>query len=438
MSQTRKVAIVGAGYAGLTLAVGLAKKTRGLEVVLYEQAPSLAEVGAGVAIAGPAVHALRALGIDLEPLATLPVARQLRCWKDGRLLSVQEYGWRYYEMVGAPYLTLHRATLQQQLLEAVRSLDVPLYLHARVSQATEHPEAVLLSFESGETATADFVIGADGVKSQVRAAIAPEVDPVYSGEIGFRAVVRASRFPSSLPDPDCLQAWLGPDTHCVFYGIDGGKWINFLYVYRPSRLPEWTQRTNRIPGDPREAADLFERLGWHPGIVETITQGEGDLHYWALMDIPWTFRTWYSKRVLLIGDAAHAPLPHMGMGAGLAIEDAYILGHLLQQVDESSWHAVFSEFTRIRYPRTSLVQRWTRSTGLLYKYSDPVLVAQRDRTLHRLEEARLRWVHRYNPVWIEQYRRVSASPQPGVHPMEQEVGREEPADPYGRPGQKSP
>ncbi|MER3457240.1 MAG: hypothetical protein C4304_10300 [candidate division GAL15 bacterium] len=111
MSAHRRVAIVGAGYAGLTLALGLAKKTRGFEVALYEQAPFLTEVGAGVAIAGPAVHALRALGIDLEPLASLPVARQLRRWKDGRLLSVQEYGWRYHEMVGAPYPTLHRATL---------------------------------------------------------------------------------------------------------------------------------------------------------------------------------------------------------------------------------------------------------------------------------------------------------------------------------------
>lgn len=399
-------AIVGAGYAGLTLAITLGRK--GIPVTVYEQAPLLTEIGAGVAIAGPAVKALRNLGIDPASFGSKPVALQFRRWSDGRLISVHEIGHRYEYHVGAPYVTLHRATLQKVLLAALSDLGIPTFLDKRLTHFTQAQDHVTLHFSDGSTAQSSLLIGADGIKSTVRQSLAPEVHPVYSGEIGFRGVLPAQRLPPDLPDPDCLHIWLGPRTHCVYYGIDQGRWVNFLYVYTPEALPDWTSFTNRVPGDRSEAAALFENLGWHRTIVDSIANAEGDLHYWALMDVPFTFDTWFGGRVLCIGDAAHAPLPHQGMGAGLAIEDGYILGTLLSVDPFYDPVETFRLFTRIRYPRTARVQRWSRIAGMAYKYHEPRKIEHRDKTLHFLSE-RLRWIHCFDPAVVQTDLRVTQS-----------------------------
>jgi len=386
------IAVVGAGLSGLTLALSLSKTGR--SATLFESAPELSEIGAGVAIAGPAVRALADLGVDLASVGSQPPALEFRNWSDGRLLSAHDIGPRYLYHVGAPYIMLHRATLQQLLVKEARRHGVDIRLGYHLVALRQSASEVELSFANGESVRAKLVIGADGIHSVTRSCLFPNIRPVYSGEIGFRGLLPREKLPRELPDPDSLQIWLGPDTHAVLYGVDGGRFVNFLYVYRPKALPDWTKETNRVSGTRAEAFSIFEQLGWAPMILETISHLEGDLRFWALMDVPWTFRDWNVGSVILIGDAAHAPLPHQGMGAGLAIEDAYALGLLLGNARDRDLHSCLQWFVAFRYPRVAKVQRYSRIGGWSYKLSGES-ASLRDKTLWKIPE-RVSWIHIYD------------------------------------------
>jgi salicylate hydroxylase len=227
--------------------------------------------------------------------------------------------------MGAPYLTLHRATLQRHLAAAVPSERIQLD-HRLVGLSDEHA-GVRLQFENGNDVVASVVVGADGIHSTARRYVCGDVAPAYSGEIGFRGVIPVGKS-QDLPNPASLHCWCGPSTHAVYYGLDRGELVNLLAVYKPHRLPEWARSSNRIPATRDQALSIFENYSWDTRILDLVRNIEGDMSFWALADLPRLPR-WSRGRVMLLGDAAHAPLPHQGQGAGQAIEDAYALGALL-------------------------------------------------------------------------------------------------------------
>jgi salicylate hydroxylase len=183
---------------------------------------------------------------------------------------------------------------------------------------------VQLHFEGGGEVIAQVVVGTDGINSVVRRHVCGEIRPTYSGEIGIRGLIPLDCSPE-LPMPTSLNLWCGPATHCVYYGIDGGL-VNLLAVFRPAVLPNWTQEANRIPGTIQDALDALCPYGWDRRVLDLV-QHIDEVSFWALMDLP-GLNNWSRGRVVLFGDAAHAPLPHQGQGGGMAVEDAYTLGHL--------------------------------------------------------------------------------------------------------------
>ena len=187
MTHTCDVAVVGGGIGGLTLAASLSRKS--ISVQIFEQDAELREIGAGIAIGGNATRLLEGLGIDLARVANMPPALELRCWRDGGLLWAHPIGEWYRQEVGAPLLTLHRATLQHLLAAAVPP-DCVQFSH-RLIGLSEEPAGVRLHFENGEDVVASVVAGADGVHSTVRRYVCGDVAPAYSGEIGFRGVIPA-------------------------------------------------------------------------------------------------------------------------------------------------------------------------------------------------------------------------------------------------------
>ena len=164
MTRTCDVAVVGGGIAGLTLAASLGQKS--ISVQIFEQDSALREIGAGIAIGGNATRLLQGLGIDLAQVANMPPALEFRCWRDGALLWSHPIGQWYAQEVGAPLLTLHRATLQHHLAAAVPP-DC-LQLSHRLTGLSEEPAGVRLHFENGEDVVASVVAGADGVQSTAR------------------------------------------------------------------------------------------------------------------------------------------------------------------------------------------------------------------------------------------------------------------------------
>ncbi|HEY0420397.1 MAG TPA: FAD-dependent monooxygenase, partial [Acetobacteraceae bacterium] len=215
-----RIAVVGGGIGGLTLALAL--RQRGLSAEVYEQASEMTEIGAAVALSANATRELRRLGVLDQALAaaTEPTELIFRDGRDGRRIAahpVRQDG-RYRERFGAPYLGIHRADLQRILGGALGGEG--LHLGDRLSDLVDHGNGVELSFANGRVAQADLAVGADGIRSLVRRFVTGSEGAVYSRTSGFRGIVPASRLPS-LPDPQAIQFWMGPGAHLLHYAIGG-------------------------------------------------------------------------------------------------------------------------------------------------------------------------------------------------------------------------
>jgi salicylate hydroxylase len=381
------VAIVGGGIGGLTLATSLLQQS--ISVQVFEQDAELREIGAGVAIGGNATRLLQGLGADLAQIANMPPALEFRCWSDGGLLWSHPIGEWYRQEVGAPYLTLHRGTLQRLLAAAVPPECIQL--NHRLVGLSDESAGVRLRFEKGDDVVASVVAGVDGVHSRARRYVCGDVMATRSGEIGFRGVIPVGKAPD-LPSPASLHIWCGPDTHVVYYGLDGGELVNLLAVYKPDHLPEWTRFSDRVPATRDQALGIFEKYSWDDRILDLVRSIEGDMSFWALVEMPRLPR-WSRGRVMLLGDAAHAPLPHQGQGAGMAIEDAYTLGALLAKGGLKDYGSAFQAFENIRKRRTWMVQAYSRVSGRAIKFVGDA-ATRRDASWSSLPQ-RIGWIHKY-------------------------------------------
>jgi 2-polyprenyl-6-methoxyphenol hydroxylase-like FAD-dependent oxidoreductase len=387
MVRECEVAIVGGGVGGLTLAASLSLQSMSVQV--FEQDTELREIGAGVAIGGNATRLLKRVGIDLAQVANMPPALEFRSWRDGELLWSHPIGDWYRQEMGAPFLTLHRATLQRLLAAAVPTECIRL--SHRLVGLSDEPSGVRLHFENGDDVVAGVVAGIDGVNSTVRRYVCGDVAPTRSGEIGFRGVIPVQKS-ADLPNPASLQCWCGPETHAICYGVDRGESVNLLAVYKPDSLPSWTEQSNREPATKEQALSVFEAYSWDRRILDLVRNIEGDMSFWALVELPRLPR-WSRERVVLLGDAAHAPLPHQGQGAGLAIEDAYALGALLGRAGPKDYGSVFEDFENLRRRRAWTVQAYSRFAGRAYKFAGDAATT-RDASLPTLPN-RIGWIHRY-------------------------------------------
>jgi salicylate hydroxylase len=383
------VAIIGGGIGGLVLAASLVQNS--ISVQVFEQDTELREIGAGVAIGGNATRLLNDLGIDLSGVANVPPDFEIRRWNDGGLVWSHPIGEWYRREMGAALLMLHRATLQRLLAAEVPGERVQLGRRLIGLSDLESDVGVRLQFEKGDDVIARVVVGADGVNSTTRRAVCGDVSPTYSGEIGFRGVIPVEKS-RDLPSPTSLHCWCGPGTHVIYYGIDGGKYVNLLAVYTPSRLPVWTQSSNRVPATTGQAFSIFAEYSWDRRILDLVRDIEGDMSFWALVELPRLPR-WSRGRVILLGDAAHAPLPHQGQGAGMAIEDAYVLGAVLGRTGLGRYAEAFEAFESLRRRRTLMVQAHSRVAGRAYKFAGEA-AARRDSRWSSLPR-RISWIHSY-------------------------------------------
>jgi salicylate hydroxylase len=363
-----RVAIAGGGIGGLVLALGL--RERGVEVEVHEQAGERREVGAAVALSANGVRELERLGLGprLAELSTEPSALSIRRWDDAGSIVRAEMGARYRAAFGAPYYGIHRAPLLELLADAVGSEQIVLgHRCVGVEQGSDRVE---LRFEGGDRAAADVVVGADGVHSVVRRAIGADRPPVFSGTVGYRGLVPRGDLPS-LPDAMALQFWPGPGRHLLHYSIDGGEIVNFLAVVR---VKEWTAEGWMEPCPVRDVIDAFS--GWHPAVTEMVgATAEGAR--WALHDHE-PLERWHAGRAVVLGDAAHAMVPHQGQGANQTIEDAATLAECLAGANAADPGPALDEFVALRRERTARVQAASRRTADLLHVADAEQVRERD------------------------------------------------------------
>jgi salicylate hydroxylase len=383
MSELR-VAIVGGGIGGLVLALALRERGIGFEV--YEQADELREIGAAVALSANGTRELRRLGLvdQVEAVSVIPSALVIRRWDTGEIIADHPIGrdGTYEATFGAPYYGVHRVALLQALAD--RLAGDGLNLGRRCVGVEERRSGAELRFADGTSAPADVVVGADGVHSVIRPHVGGDVRGSFSGTVGYRGLVPVEQMPS-LPDPTPLQFWAGPGGHLLHYSIDGGRTINFLAVVR---APEWTNEAWMEECAVGDAVEAF--AGWHPAVTEMV--GATDVGArWALHDLA-PLERWHTDRVVLMGDAAHAMVPHQGQGANQTIEDAIVLADCLAADDLA---AALRRYAERRRKRTARVQRWSRRVADLMHLPDGPEIAPRDALFAELY-SELAWIHSYD------------------------------------------
>jgi salicylate hydroxylase len=388
-----KLAIIGAGIGGLTL--WLALRQRGFSADIYEQARELAEVGAAVALSANATRELGRLGLldTIVAASTEPTELVYRDGRTGARIAAHAVrsGGAYKARFGAPYCGIHRADLQRALSAGVDRER--LHLGRRVADLRERDGAVTLSFADGATAEADAVIAADGVRSVARRFVAGDDGLLYSRTSGFRGIVPTAKLPS-LPDPHAIQFWMGPSAHLLHYaiGADGGH-VNFLAVVEGPR--DWSHPEKGLASTTdAEVLALFQ--GWHPAVTEMIAAVRHDARWGLFLARP--LGRWRRGRVVLIGDAAHAMLPHHGQGANTTIEDAVTLAELIA-ADPHELDGALAAYETLRRPRTREIQRasWAGNRGL--HVSDGAEAVSRDALVARFPE-KFGWIHAFDALEV--------------------------------------
>lgn len=264
VNSGRRIAIVGAGIGGLTLAVEL--RRQGLEPHVYEQAEELREVGAAVALSANATRFLRdrtGIGEGLAEKSADVDGLVFRDGRDGRVIGRVLSREAYRARCGAPYYGIHRADIQQLLAGALGG--VGLHLGKRLVRIDDSgAAAAVLHFADGDRAEADLVIGADGAKSLLRREVVGYDDARFSGCYGWRGIVGPEHL-DLLPDPEAIQFWMGPGGHLLHYPIGSGE-QNFLLVKRLEG--PWPEQAWLAPGTPGEHVAAFE--GWHPAVLQMV------------------------------------------------------------------------------------------------------------------------------------------------------------------------
>jgi salicylate hydroxylase len=386
-----KISIVGAGLGGLAAAIALS--ARGFEVRVFEQAPELGEVGAGVQLAPNATRVLNALGLQQEIMKTAfePERHAVVNWKTGKVTAATQMKGVYEKQFGARYLTFHRADLHAALLQAVPSKQITL--NAKCRSVEDNGRSVVLRFEDGTEVESDLVIGADGIHSKVRESLYGPLAPRFTGVICWRGVVPVGAVPKDTISRD-MGAWLGPRSTLVTYYLRRGELINWAAFYEGN---EWREESWKTFANPDEVLRTYE--AWHPSI-NTLISKTTQLYKWAVFERD-PLPQWTKGRVTLLGDSSHPMLPYLAQGGCMAFEDAYVLAAALAKSPENVVGAL-KLYESLRLPRASKVQLASRNRGPINNVTSPIVRATRD-IGYAVQKLINPSKHTYKVEWIYNY-----------------------------------
>jgi 2-polyprenyl-6-methoxyphenol hydroxylase-like FAD-dependent oxidoreductase len=391
--KQHRILIAGAGIGGLTAASCLMKA--GHHVEIHEQAPQLAEVGAGIQVSANAMHVLRDLGLErsLRAIGVSPGAYVFRLHDTGEVIQRFSLSEEHERMHGAPYTQLHRADLHDLLAARAREFDPNVVrLNHRITGFTESASGVALHFADGSSAQGDILIGADGLKSVVRAQMFGDAPVTYTGDVAWRVVVPAERLPKGLFE-QVMSVFMGPEGHVVCYYLRGGTLLNWVGIVETDDISEesWTVK---LPW--QQLKDHYR--GWHRAIHAVIDAADKDQCYrWSLFNRP-PIREWSSKRVTLLGDSAHPTLPYLAQGAAMAIEDGAVLTRALGMTDDIA--EALDIYQRNRVDRTAMIVLQSSANRELFHLRSEAEIRARFAKKDEGDD-RNRWLYSYNPLTVE-------------------------------------
>jgi salicylate hydroxylase len=373
MDVALRAVVVGGGIGGIAAAVALAQS--GIDVQVYEQAQQLTEVGAGVSLAPNGLRMLQRLGAGerIGRVGARYSSSQLRLF-DGRVLPHEPY---QFALAGQN-VGIHRADLVALLAGLLPTGAVRTGY--RCTGFSQDDTSATVGFANGSTATADVVIGADGIHSVLQGFVVAPAEPVFSGVVAYRGLVpRLEDYPAGT-----IRMWMGEGRHFLVFPVRAGQLLNYVgFVQSDTAVREsWSAQ-----GDPAALAAHF--AGWDPVIGQVIAaiSGPGGSGFqWGMYDrVP--LPRWSTGRLTLLGDAAHPMLPHLGQGANQALEDAVVLATLLGSASPAGVPRALAAYEGLRRDRTARVQLGSRRQGAGYDSSGSRLIDRR-------------WIYEYD-AWAE-------------------------------------
>lgn len=351
------ILVAGGGIAGLATALGLARGGRRSHVL--ERAPEFGEVGAGIQLAPNALAALDSLGV-LDKVLKDAVYPERKVYIDavtGETIGTIDLGPKFVEHYGYPYVVAHRVDLHAALLEGCRESGlVDLENNKEVVSAVNQPDGtVLVTTTSGDQYIADAVIGADGVRSNVRKGIIDD-ELVPSKYVAYRGTVPIELVGEDVTSSPAVLCWLGPNMHLIQYPLRGGKIYNNVAVFKSDSYSpdhdDW--------GTPEELDARFS-------VCCDSVRNAGK---YLSRDIRWPMydrepaSVWVDERIALIGDAAHAMLQYLAQGGAQSLDDSIAMSQaLLSNEDEA---AAFQAYQQKRLVHAGNIQRLARIAGELF------------------------------------------------------------------------
>ena len=378
MEKISDVIVVGGGIGGLAAALSIVQQSN-KSVTVLEQAAQFGEVGAGIQLAPNALYVLEQLGVKkaIEDVSVFPKRLVLKDVYTAEELAVLDLTDGFQERFGQPYVVLHRSDLHRVLFEACKKHENITFINdQKIQSVTEQDGVVLVNNQNGETFIADAVIGADGLKSNIRKHFSDD-EPICSEYVAYRGTIPIEEVTSKGDVAmDDVIMWIGPNLHLVQYPVRRGELYNQVvvfktYEYKPKG--DW--------GTPEEMQQRF--AGAHP-LVERALHYISTQFRWPMFDrLP--INNWTDGNITLLGDAAHPMLQYLAQGGVQALEDAFVLGEALAEND--SYNAAFLQYQAERQPRSAMVQTSARKWGEIIHAEDDITLLLRQAIFEKHTES---------------------------------------------------
>jgi salicylate hydroxylase len=381
MLRDRPVTVIGGGIGGLAAALAAARG--GARVTVLEQAPEIAEVGAGIQISPNGWVVLKALGLAETVAATAPrsTAVRLRDFRRGAEVFAMAL-----TRADRPFHLVHRADLIAALAGAAQAAGVTLRLGTRVAAVAPEDDATMLTLADGTQEMHGLTFAADGIGSPARAALNPKSRAFFTGQVAWRATV---------PDDGGLapeaHVFMGPGRHLVRYPLRGGRLVNIVAV---EERDAWAAEGWHHTDDPANLARAF--IDFCPEIRDLLARVT-ETNLWGLFRHP-VAQTWTAGQLALLGDAAHPTLPFLAQGANMALEDAFLLVRCLTEDPDTG--AALARYQTLRRPRTARIVQAAEENATNYhlrpgpfRFAAHSALRLAARTAPHLVTGRYEWLH---------------------------------------------
>jgi 3-hydroxybenzoate 6-monooxygenase len=378
--KAEPILIVGGGLGGLTTALALASRGRPARVL--EGAPQFGAIGYGIQFGPNVFHVFDRLGLTEPVLAAADSPRAVLMMDalSGQALIRIPTGATLRARFKYPYIIVHRIDLHNVLLDACRRCDaVDLVADAMVTDFEDRGDGVAVTTADGRRFSGAAIVAADGVRSLFRDRLVGDGPPRPIGYAALRTIVPMAEVKAEVPR-DCVVLWAGPGYHVIHYPLRHGTLFNIVAVFRTA--------THAEKADVETYRDELEQT-YHDAQPPVRALN-------AMMDLRWRrsigdrapVRHWHRGRIVLLGDAAHAPLQTLAQGACMAIEDGLCLAEAIHAKD-GDFAAAFALFERLRLVRTARVQLESRALWDAVLHPEGVARDVRNATVAEWDETHL-------------------------------------------------